>query len=101
LGYIEWRQVVSSDKLTEGYGEPSAAITGDYWAEDPTVVKVGDYWVVYFDKYKDHKYGAIRSKDLENWEDVSSQISLPEGIRHGTIFQVPQSVFENLKKIDH
>jgi hypothetical protein len=42
--------------------------------------------------------GAVRSKDLKNWEDISDQISFPEGTRHGTVFKVSQKVLENLKK---
>ena len=52
----------------------------------------------YFDKYRDHRYGAVRSLDYgETWEDVSEQVSFPRGIRHGTAFAVDISVVEALK----
>ena len=79
-------RMATSKKLITGFSKPSEPITGKYWAEGPAVVKLGGEWVVYFDKYRDHKYGAITSKDLINWTDVSDKISLPPGIRHGTIF---------------
>ena len=41
----------------------SAPITGKYWAEGPTPLLIGNDVYVYFDKYRDHKYGAVRSKD--------------------------------------
>jgi len=91
--------VATSDQLTGGYSKPSDPITGDYWAEGRTPVKIDEYWVVYFDKYIDHNMGAVRSRDLKNWEDISDQIHFPEGTRHGTVFKVPESVFENLKTI--
>jgi hypothetical protein len=91
-------RIATSNKLTNGYSKPSAPITGNYWAEGPTPVKVGNYWIVYFDKYMDHKMGAVRSKDLKNWEDISDEISFPEGTRHGTVFKVSQNVLTNLKK---
>lgn len=75
----------------------SPKITGDYWAEGPSAVDWQGYWYVYFDKYRDHHYGALRSKDLESWEDVSNQIEMPEGIRHGTAFHVPRAVVEGLQ----
>ncbi|MBC7949165.1 MAG: glycoside hydrolase family 43 protein [Chitinophagaceae bacterium] len=81
-------RVVVSDKLSEGYGNPSRPITGNYWAEGPTAAKVGDQWVVYFDKYRDHKYGAVSSPDLVNWTDVSEKIRMPAGARHGTIVMI-------------
>ncbi|MCP1381936.1 glycoside hydrolase family 43 protein [Runella salmonicolor] len=77
----------------------SAPITGDYWAEGPTAIEVGEYVYVYFDKYTQHKYGAVRSKDMKTWEDVSDQVKFPEGIRHGTAFKVSPSLLESLKKL--
>ncbi|GHT63102.1 hypothetical protein AGMMS50239_18360 [Bacteroidia bacterium] len=84
--------IATSEKLTGPYSEPSEPITGNYWAEGPTVTKVGENWVVYFDKYRDGKYGAVSSSDLKNWEDISDQISLPAGIRHGSILKVPARI---------
>jgi beta-galactosidase len=74
----------------------SAPITGNYWAEGPSVLKVGKFVYVYFDKYRDHKYGAVRSKDMKRWEDVSGLVSFPKGVRHGSAFQVSREVFNKL-----
>lgn len=90
--------IAYSKNLTEGYGKPTPAITGNYWAEGPTAVKVDDKWIVYFDKYRDHKYGAISSTNLQNWTDISDKISIPKGLRHGTIFTVTEAEFESLIK---
>lgn len=75
----------------------SAPITGNYWAEGPSPLQVGDYVYVYFDKYRNHRYGAVRSKDMIHWEDVSDQISMPSGIRHGTAFAVSEEVLGKIK----
>lgn len=75
----------------------SEPITGNYWAEGPTPLQVGEYTYVYFDKYREHRYGAVRSTDMENWEDVSDSIHFPSGTRHGTAFTVDINVFEQLK----
>jgi hypothetical protein len=77
----------------------SPPITGNYWAEGPTAVQIGAYTYVYFDKYRDHQYGAVRSRDMTHWEDVSDQISFPKGIRHGTVLKVSTSVFEVLNNV--
>jgi sucrose-6-phosphate hydrolase SacC (GH32 family) len=74
----------------------SAPITGNYWAEGPTAVTIDGYVYVYFDKYRDHQYGAVRSKDMINWEDISDKISFPKGTRHGTVFKVSVQVFNDL-----
>lgn len=74
----------------------SEPITGKYWAEGPTALEIGEYVYVYFDKYTEHKYGAVRSKDMVNWEDVSGQVAFPQGTRHGTAFKVSQKIFSQL-----
>ena len=78
------------------WSQATRPITGDYWAEGPTVLRVGDEWIVYFDRYREHRYGAIASTDLATWEDVTAQLALPDGIRHGTAFAVPRADAERL-----
>jgi beta-galactosidase len=90
-------RVTANTKPYDFPTEVSAPITGDYWAEGPAPLQVGDYVYVYFDKYTQGKYGAIRSLDMKVWEDVSDSITFPKGIRHGTAFKVKASVVENLK----
>ena len=92
-------RTATSSELTGNYSPASEPITGDYWAEGPTPVKIGDYWVVYFDKYRKGRMGAVRSKDLKNWEDISDQIDFPEGTRHGTVFKVSGKVLKKLQKL--
>lgn len=89
-------RVAYAEHLSGPYSEPSAPITGNYWAEGPTALRMGKYWIVYFDKYRDGKFGAVRSADLQSWEDISDQISMPNGIRHGSILKVPAHVVRNM-----
>jgi predicted GH43/DUF377 family glycosyl hydrolase len=91
-------RIAVSKKLTNGFSNPSAPITGNYWAEGPTAVKIGDEWIIYFDKYRDHKYGAVASKDLKNWREISEKIDLPAEIRHGTIFTITTTELDILLK---
>ncbi|GEL10793.1 Acetyl esterase/lipase [Flavobacterium glycines] len=90
-------KVAYSDKLTGPYSKASDPITGNYWAEGPTAIKIDGKWMVYFDKYRDHKYGAIKQTD-KGWEDVSEKMIFPSGIRHGSVFEVPKSIFLQLMK---
>ena len=80
-----------ADNAEGPWSPPSAPITGDYWAEGPTALRVGDQWIVYFDRYREHRYGALASSDLKAWTDVSASLVLPNGIRHGTAFEIPSS----------
>ncbi len=85
-----------SDKAAGPYSAASAPITGDYWCEGPTVLKIGDSWIVYFDKYRQHHYGAVQSRDLKNWVDISDQITHPKDMRHGTVIEVTGEILDGL-----
>jgi beta-galactosidase len=92
-------RITKTKNIQDGFPvEVSAPITGDYWAEGPSPLLVGDYLYVYFDKYRNHKYGAVRTKDLIHWEDVSDKETFPNGTRHGTAFPVKKSVLKKLLK---
>ncbi|WP_423129181.1 glycoside hydrolase family 43 protein [Gaoshiqia sp. Z1-71] len=88
-------RMATSNSLTEGYKLFREPFSPD-WVEGPTVAFVDGYWVVYYDEYTRHRMGAVRSKDLKTWETITDSISFPEGTRHGTVFQVNESVLNRL-----
>ena len=62
-------RVTRTKKIEKGFPtKVSAPITGKYWAEGPAPLFVGDTLYVYFDKYRDHRYGAVRS--LRSWRNM-------------------------------
>lgn len=67
------------------------------WIEGPTVLKIGSEWFLYFDLYNKGKYGGAKSSDGVHWKDISDEISLPAGARHGTAFAVTQEIVDGLK----
>ena len=89
-------RITTSNNLYGPYSSPSDPITGRYWAEGPTSIMIDGKMFVYFDKYTERKMGAVVSKDLKNWEDISSGIKFPEGARHGTIFEANEKILEKL-----
>jgi hypothetical protein len=90
-------RLATSTNLTGGYSVASPPITGNYWAEGPTVLKANGGWIVYFDKYTEKKMGAVFSKDLNVWTDISLKIKFPPGVRHGTVLTVSREILEKLK----
>lgn len=78
------------------FGPASEPITGDCWAEGPTVIRIGGRWHLYYDCYQEGRYGAAVSDDLEHWEDRSDRVSFPPGARHGTVFRAPRPVLRAL-----
>lgn len=95
-------KVAFSDHLTGPYTNASEPITGNYWAEEPTAIQIDGNWIVYFDKYTEKKYGAIQSKDLKNWKDISEKIEFPLGTRHGSVFKIHPKQFQKIiNQISH
>ena len=88
---------IAASPLAEGpYGPPSEPVTGKNWAEGPTVIRINGKWYLYFDRYILHRYGLMVSKDMSSWTDLSQALTYPEGMRHGTAFQVPESILIKL-----
>lgn len=93
-------RITRTKSITDGFPtEVSAPITGNYWCEGPAPLFVDGTLYVYFDKYREHKYGAVRSADGKSWEDISDKVSFPKGTRHGTAFPVDKETLERLKKL--
>jgi hypothetical protein len=79
---------------------PGPSISGRLWSEGPTAFKKGDRWIVLFDQYRDHNYGARESADLETWTDIADRIALPAGIRHGSVVPITAAQFEALAALN-
>ncbi|MHA4847604.1 glycoside hydrolase family 43 protein [Flavitalea antarctica] len=92
--------VATSTGLTSGYTKPSPPITGNYWAEGPTVINKGAKWLMYFDKYTEHRYGMLESTDLVNWTDISDKLTIPQGLRHGTVLKISRQELLKLQTPD-
>ena len=94
-------RITRTQDLRKGFPtEVSPSISGDFWAEGPAPLFVGDTLYVYFDKYRNGCYGAVCSTDHgQTWTDVSDEMTFPKGIRHGTAFKVSECVLDNLKRV--
>ena len=67
------------------------------WCEGPAPLFVGNDLFVYYDCYRNGRYGVAVSKDDgKTWEDRSADLSLPKGIRHGTALRVSSNVLSAL-----
>jgi sucrose-6-phosphate hydrolase SacC (GH32 family) len=86
-----------SEAMTGPYSSASAPITGNYWAEGPTAIKIDDAWHLYFDKYTLSSMGLKVSKNLVDWRSRSTKLRMPLGIRHGTVLRVPPECIRSLE----
>ena len=74
-------------------------ITGDYWAEGPTAVRVDGKIRVYYDRYTEGKWGMIESTDMKSWTDLSDKVQMVPGARHGTIVIVPKRFVDRIREV--
>jgi hypothetical protein len=91
-------RIAKSSQLTSGYSQVSDPISPD-WVEGPTVIKIENKWIIYFDMYRKHKMGAVASYDLKNWTNISNSLNFPKGTRHGTVFKVKKSILNGLMSL--
>ncbi|MDZ4365311.1 glycoside hydrolase family 43 protein [Brevundimonas sp.] len=66
------------------------------WTEGPTAIAFQDGYLIYFDCYEDHRFGARFTRDLVTFEDVSDRVVFPNDVRHGTVIRVPRSLAQRL-----
>ena len=90
--------ILFSDNLYDWDVPVSEAISWN-WVEGPTITKINEEWVVYFDQYKKGSFGAISSSNLQKWEDISEKIKFPHGTRHGSIFKVSKSILSKIEDL--
>ena len=89
---------IASGDSPEGPFGPAGEPFTIGWVEGPSALRIGDETFVYFDHYASPQYyGAVKSKDLRTWTDVSKEMSFPKGCRHGTAIRVSKDVVERLK----
>lgn len=79
------------------WGNYSEPLT-EFLTEGPTVLQLGDDWLIYYDYYENDSFSALKTKDFVSFTNISDQISLPEGHKHGTITTVSRSVLEGIKE---
>jgi sucrose-6-phosphate hydrolase SacC (GH32 family) len=100
----KYLQIAESDDMRGPFKNLSAPFTpARLWVEGPTAIKIGDDYVLYYDAYQTKHYGAMRSRDLKTWEDVTAKLVMPdEGtpvrMRHGTVIEVPRALVERLRR---
>jgi beta-xylosidase len=87
-------RVAEASRADGPYGPASAPISVD-WVEGPSLLKQDRGWIMYYDEYTRHRYGALESSDLKQWTLVKD-LGFPSGVRHGTAFEVPGDVAARL-----
>jgi hypothetical protein len=81
------------------YKDVTEAFTRD-WVEGPSVLRVGKEWVVYFDQYRERKYGAVKSTNFRDWQDITGELTFPADYRHGSVLRISPATARRLISSD-
>ena len=79
------------------YSQPSVNFAPTY-SEGACAIRVGEEWLIYYDVYRENRYGAVSTCDFKSFTPIDDQISVPDGHKHGTIVRVSESVLLRLKE---
>jgi hypothetical protein len=58
------------------------------WVEGPMVLERDGEWTIYFDRYREGAFGAVRTRDWETFERVEPGPVMPWGARHGCVVKM-------------
>jgi sucrose-6-phosphate hydrolase SacC (GH32 family) len=78
---------------------PASAPFTDNFTEGPTVAKAGNNYLIYYDAYREKIFGAQSTTDFKTFTNISKQVDVPAGHKHGTIFKTTKKVLDNLKQV--
>lgn len=84
----------AAPRLSGPYGDYTGLFTPPY-TEAPSVLRLAgeDVWYLYYDYWKEGRYGVMRSGDLEHWsaELDSAAVRFPHRARHATFLPITEA----------
>ncbi len=90
-------KVAFSDNPLGPWEDISEPFTG-FLTEGPSVLKLRDDYYIYYDEYRTKSYSVSRTKDFVTFENANSEVMIPDGHKHGTIFKAKKSLVDQLLK---
>jgi hypothetical protein len=73
----------------------SAPFTAKF-TEGPSAVKTGADWLIFYDAYREKRYGAVKTADFKHFTDVSDEFFIPPGHKHGTAIRVSRKILDKM-----
>lgn len=88
-------RVAFGDGPVGPWRDVSEAFT-EKFTEGPTVLRLGDKWLIYFDAYRANIYGAVETADFKTFTDVTDKVSFSPGHKHGTVVRAARTDLDRL-----
>jgi len=87
----------SGPTVTGPWGQLSAPIN-EPWSEGPSVIQVGDKFIVYYDHYRppNPRYEGVETTDWVHWTSINDKMHLPANCKHGSFFRVTETEAQRL-----
>lgn len=88
----------TSGPTVEGPWAPLSGPITESWSEGPSVVQVGDKWIVYYDHYRapQARYEGVETSDWIHWSSANDKMKFPAYCKHGSFFRVSETEAERL-----
>jgi len=83
----------------EGPWTPAGGPITESWSEGPSVLHIGDEYVVFYDHYRAPRarYEGVQSRDWIRWENIDDGISFPDHCKHGSFLKITAAEAERLE----
>lgn len=88
----------TSGPSVEGPWKPLSGPITESWSEGPSVIQVGEKWIVYYDHYRSPRarYEGVETSDWIHWASVNDKMHFPDYAKHGSFFHVSDAEAERL-----
>ena len=92
---LQWCDAAS---ITGPFGPPSPAFS-PAWVEGPMIIDNGADTLVFYDEYRENRFGVLSTTDWREWRNRSGDITLPTGASHGSVLRVDELRLRALERL--
>lgn len=95
---LRYNERWASAPTVNGPWGPVSAPINEPWSEGPSVIQVGDKFIVYYDHYRppNPRYEGVETIDWVHWTSVDDKMHFPTGAKHGSFFRVTEAEAQRL-----
>jgi hypothetical protein len=94
---LTFQERVATGPTLEGPWSNISGFINEPWSEGPSAIRVGDRVVVFYDHYRTPaRFEAVATTDWKHWEDITPQIDLPAGCKHGSFLKITAAEADRL-----
>jgi hypothetical protein len=93
LDPLRYAERWTSGPTVEGPWAPLSGPINESWSEGPSVIQVGDHWIVYYDHYRAPcaRYEGVETTNWIHWTSVNDKMHFPDYAKHGSFFRVTEA----------